>query len=107
MDTDNSYRLIFTKRFLRELEKVDNYLSKNLFSKNVSNYLMNKIDDTLIQISIFPKSHELIENTKYRKALVKKYIILYIVNEKKKAVYIVHIFHSKSDYQRRLYSKMF
>lgn len=105
MAIDDYYKLVFTKRFLKDLENVDKYLFENF--KSISNYLMNKIDDTLIQISIFPKSHEQIENTPYRKALVKKYIILYMVNEKKKAVYIVHIFHSKSDYQKRLYSKSF
>lgn len=105
MTIDDYYKLVFTKRFLKDLENVDKYLFENF--KSISNYLMNKIDDTLIQISIFPKSHERIENTQYRKALVKKYIILYMVNEKKKAVYIIHIFHSKSDYQKRLYSKSF
>lgn len=104
MDTDSSYKLIFTKRFIRELEKVDKYLSENVYFPN---YLMRKIDDALIQISIFPKSHERIENTQYRKALVKKYIIIYTVNEKKKEIYILHIFHSKSDYQRKLNSKIF
>ncbi len=105
MDTDNNYKLVFTKRFLKDLEKIDKYLFENL--RFISNYLMNKIDDTLIQISMFPKSYERIENTPYRKALVKKYIILYILNERKKAVYIVRIFHSKSDYQRRLYPNYF
>lgn len=104
MDTDDFYKLIFTKRFIRELEKVDKYLSENVYFPN---YLMRKIDDALIQISIFPKSHERIENTQYRKALVKKYIIIYTVNEKKKEIYILHIFHSKSDYQRKLNSKIF
>ena len=105
MAIDDYYKLVFTKRFLKDLENVDKYLFENF--KFISNYLMNKIDDTLIQISIFPKSHERIENMPYRKALVKKYIIIYKVNEKKKAVYIIHLFHSKSNYQKRLYSKSF
>lgn len=107
MDTNNSYKIIFTKRFIRELEKVYKYLSEELYFIHFTKYLMNKIDDVLIQISIFPKSHERIENTQYRKALVKNYIIIYTINEKKKTVYILHIFHSKSDYQRKLNSKFF
>lgn len=63
---------------------------------------MNMIDDALIQTCMFPKSHQRIQNTRYRRILVKNYIIIYRTNEKRKEVYIVHIFYSKSNYLEKL-----
>lgn len=102
MDIKNRYKLIFTKRFLKELRKLYKYTSKSTYSKYGIINLMNKIDDCLMQITIFPKAFSKIINTQYRKAVAKNYIIVYKIHEKKKEVRMVHIFNSRSNYIEKL-----
>lgn len=102
MDIKNRYKLIFTKRFLKELRQEYKYISRNLYSKSGAIKLMNKIENCLFQITLFPRAFSKIINIQYRKAIVKKYIIIYKIHEKKKEVQIVHIFNSRSNYVEKL-----
>lgn len=109
---DNNYQVIFTKQSEREMKSIYWYISKTLYSKVSALQIMKDINSKIMHLSTFPRLYcELkIPNPKgikYHRLVVKKYIVIYIVNEKKKTVYIIHIFHSKSNYQKRLYSKSF
>ena len=109
---DNTYQVIFTKQSEREMKSIYHYISKTLYSKVSAIQLMKDINSKVMHLSTFPRLYRELKipnpkGIRYHKLAIKKYIILYIVDEKKKAVYIVHIFHSKSDYQKRLYSKWF
>ncbi len=110
MNINDKYQVIFTKQSRKEMKYIYHYISKTLYAKVPALQLMKEINSKVINLSIFPRLYcELkIPNSmgmEYRRLIVKNYIVIYRINDKKKEIYIVHIFHSKSDYQRKLYSK--
>lgn len=112
MDINDNYQVIFTKQSKKEIKATYQYISKILYAKASALQLMKEINIKVENLTTFPRLYcELkISNNKgirYRRIVVKKYIIIYTVNEMRKTVYILHIFHSKSDYQRKLNSKFF
>ena len=112
MDINDNYQVIFTKQSQKEINCIYQYISKTLCAKISTLQLMKEINSKVINLTIFPRLYcELkIPNSKgieYRRIVVKNYIVIYRVNDRKKEIYLLHIFHSKSDYQRKLYSKFF
>ncbi len=112
MDINDNYQVIFTKQAKREIKSAYQYISKTLYAKTSALQLMKEINIKVENLTIFPRLYcELeipnLKDIRYRRIVVKNYIIIYKVNENKKEIYILHIFHSKSDYQRKLNSKFF
>ena len=67
------------------------------FSEELYKIILLKIEN----IKIFPRMYPLFQNTKYRKFLVKNYIILYTIKDNSINVY--NIFPTKSNYQSRFH----
>ncbi len=97
MDSSNCYKLIFTRKFVKEIDKIYEYIVDKLYSKNSANRLLLQINNNIKLITIFLKAYSKIKN-EYRKLIVKNYIIIFKVCEKRKEVHVVHIFYSKSNY---------
>lgn len=100
---DNNYQVIFTKQSEKEMKSIYNYISKTLYTRVSALQLMKDINSKVMYLSTFPRLYRELKiknsnGVKYHRMVVKKYIVIYTVNEKKKAIYILHIFHSRSNY---------
>lgn len=82
----NNYYVSFTTNAKEELIEIYEYIDNNLKSKIAADNLMYEIENKILRLSIFPYScMEIVSkprNTIYRKLLVKKYVILYKIDEK-------------------------
>ena len=105
MDTNNNkqYKIIFTNDAITEMKSIFDYISKELYTPNAAKNLMLKIDESIENLKSMPNAYRIIKrydelNLVYRKIIVKKYSIIYTINETEKKVYIIHLYHSKQDY---------
>lgn len=104
--SNNKYSIIFTKRSQKEIFKIYKYSFKKAYSEQYARKLMKEIESKIKILETFPKAYsELIieeRKNKYRKIVIKNYIIIYTIKEEKKEIYILHIFHQKSNYLEKL-----
>ena len=105
MDINNKevYKIIFTNDAIIEMKDIFNYISKELRAPNTAKGLMAKIDESIDNLRFMPKAYEVIKKynelkMEYRRIIVKKYSIIYTIDEADKKVYIIHLYHSKRNY---------
>lgn len=102
MDT-KKYKVIITPTAFRELDRIYTYISEELYAKNAAKDLMGKIESEIKNLSSNPKIYPKIEkidelNRIYRRIVVKKYIVLYTLDEENNIVFVSHIYYGKRDY---------
>lgn len=86
---------IITDEFKNELKSIIN--NYNFLSQCIKNDFYIELLNKLQYLEIFPEMYPiLIQNPKYRKFIVKKYIVLYEISENK--IILTHIFHEKSNF---------
>lgn len=93
--------------FVRNLEKIHEYIFFELFAPNAADKILEKVDKEIERLENAPFIHVKIETVndlilEYRKIIVKNYIVLYTIDEDKNEVYVTHIFYSKSNYRTKL-----
>lgn len=79
------------------------YISNNLKEDSSAKKLMTEVLDKVLNLAKLPEIYVKIgkvDNLKleYRRMVVKNYIVLYTVDNKKKKVYIMHMIYGKRDY---------
>lgn len=100
---NTTYKIHFSENSLEEINEIFIYISETLKSKNASKHFINKIISKTEVLSRFPKIYSPIQKydklkREYRKILIDNYILLYTINEKKKIIYISHVFYSRKNY---------
>lgn len=88
----DKYKIIVTPDFEEELEKIYYYFKFFLKANKIANTFYQTIIDSIFSLEYFPKRyHKLYNYSKcdkdIRKLIIKKYIIIYEVNEQKRASY--------------------
>ena len=101
------YKLIFAPEFSKDLDNTFEYISNILKANNASKDLMKEIDDSIMNLKnmpyMYPECNEPLKSLGYRIIIVKNYIMIYEVNEKKNNVNLLRLFYAKSDYVRFFY----
>ena len=101
------YKLIFAPEFSKDLDNTFEYISNILKANNASKDLMKEIDDSIMNLKnmpyVYPECNEPLKSLGYRKIIVKNYIMIYEVNEKKNNVNLLRLFYAKGDYVRFFY----
>jgi len=91
----NKYQIITTREFEEELDKICYYLFYFLKEIKIANNFYKQIIDKIVSLQYFPKMYHKIStyfnynNRDIRKLIVKKYIIIYEVNDKLRSSYNV------------------
>lgn len=101
------YDVVFTDRARDDLEEVVEYLITEFCNKQAVEHLLlcvdNVLDNLIINPYIYPRCREPILCFKgYRIAVVSetKYVLIYRIDVKK--VYIMGIFHSTEQYEKKI-----
>lgn len=102
MDT-NQYKVIMTPTAYREINKIYDYITEELYAKNAARDLMKKVEEEVQRLKYAPKIHTEIEKPdelkrNYRKIVIKNYIILYTIDEENNTVFISHMYYCGRNY---------
>ena len=100
----NNYSLKFTPKAGEDLEQIYNYISEKLFNVIAANNLLEKIENSIMNLKDFPYScslvsDELLKSKGYRKLIVENYIVFHLINESEKQVVIMRILYGAQNYQ--------
>ena len=90
----------FTDVAINDLDKILNYIANELCNDLASKNLFSKIEKTIDNICLFPKSFPLVENSfvhenNIRKASIDNYIIYYKFEDDKKMIIILRIVYGR------------
>lgn len=107
MGINSEFQVIFTIQAAQELKELYSYISNKLYAPKSTLELMREINEKVVNISFFPRMYSKLitkktRYNKYRKIVIKNYIILYKIYDKTREIEIVHIFNSKSNYIEKL-----
>ncbi len=97
------YKVIITPTALKEINKIYEYITEELYIENAAKILMKKIEEKIQNLKYEPKIYTEIEKTDelkriYRRIMIKNYVILYTIDEEKKKVYVSHMYYSRRNY---------
>lgn len=92
MSERDLFKIYYTERAELEIAKVLNWYEDK--RKGLGSELLDEIDVKLNLIKLFPEMFP-VKNKRYRMVRLKKfpYLLTYSVNEKKKTVHVVSLFH--------------
>jgi len=99
----NKYKVKLSINARNELDSIFAYIANTLDSPTTAAELSLKIYDTILSLDEMPNrfpriTEEIPTSEEYRKAIVKNYVILYLINEDNKIVNIAHVFHGSMNY---------
>lgn len=99
----NKYEVIITPTAYKEINKIYEYISENLYAKKAAKDLMRKVEEVVQNLKYAPKIHTIIEKfdeekREYRRIVIKNFIILYTIDEEKEIVYVTHMYYGGSNY---------
>lgn len=102
MDT-NKYKVIITPTAIKEISRIYEYISENLYAEKAAKNLMKQVEEEVQKLKYAPKIHTKIEKLdelqrSYRRIVIKNYVILYTIDENTEAVYISHMYYAKRNY---------
>ena len=99
------YNIKLTEEFLTEIENICNYISVDLNANDAANRLRDKVIHNILLLENSPRMFAKIKiekidkvKRKYRKIVIKNYVILYTIDEENKIVYVAHIYYSGRNY---------
>lgn len=103
----NSYQLRFTPIAADDLDGIYRYISGHLVAPKAANDLMADIETSIIRLKEFPYSgspvaDDILRSHGYRKLIVKKYIIFYLIDESEKQVVIMRVLYGAQKYENIL-----
>lgn len=90
------YNLEVQSKAHKDAERIDDYIRFTLFNEPAANDFIDTLEKKYKQIANNPHifSVEYINGIFYRKALVKKYVVIFRIDEQNHIVYIIAIGHS-------------
>ena len=97
------YKVIILPQFKNEFYKIFGHVFRDSTHHKKYYKLFNQIIKKLQQLEDMPEIYAKTEmndelGRKYRKIIIKQYIILYCVDKMTCNIYIAHIFYKRSDY---------
>lgn len=102
MDT-NKYKVIITPTAFKEINRIYDYLLTDLYAETATEDLMKLVETEVQNLKQSPRIHTEIEkfdelDRRYRRIVLKKYIILYTIDEENSIVYVAHMYHGTRNY---------
>lgn len=101
---ESEYTLKVTPKAYEDLDEMYYYISNKLYNETAANHLLEKIETGIMRLKEFPFScsvlkDELLKEKGYRKLIINKYIIFYLVREEEKEVVVMRVLYGAQKYQ--------
>lgn len=102
MDT-NKYKVIITPTAYKEMNRIYDYITEELYAKNAAKRLMEKVEEEIQRLKHAPKIYTEIEKVdelkrKYRRIVINNYIVLYTIDEDNMVVFVSHMYYGGRNY---------
>lgn len=97
------YKVIITPTAYKEINKIYNYITDDLYAEKAAKRLMNKVEQEIQRLKENPKIHTEIEKIdelkrRYRRIVVNNYVILYTIDEDNEVVFVSHMYYGGRNY---------
>lgn len=97
------YKVIITLTAYKEINRIYDYITEDLYAECAESRLMQKIEQEIQRLKRAPRIHSKIPKydelkRKYRRIVIKNYVILYTIDEENKTVYISHMYYGGRNY---------
>lgn len=94
------YKIFVSETYHNDLKDIIHYIYHNLDAPLTASTLLDEIESAVSALSVMPFRYGLVDDAylhrkKFRKCLVKNYIIFYKVNKENKTVMIHRILHAR------------
>ena len=94
------YKILVSETYHKDLKDIIHYIHHNLDAPLTTSALLDEIESAVSALSVMPFRYGLVDDAylhrkKFRKCLVKNYIIFYKVNKENKTVMIHRILHAR------------
>jgi len=101
----SEYKVNLAAAVYGDLDEIFSYITNVLLEEQVAHNIMREIYDMLSSLKKMPErfsfTHEPeLAERGYRRAIVKRYVILYLVDKKNKIVNVARVFHGTTDYSK-------
>jgi len=99
------YKLVVAASAEHDLDEIILYIAVNLGNPKAAAGFADALDEKYSELEEQPFMFELSRNAKladrgYRRFVVNKYVVLYLVNEERREVSISRIFYGKRNYEK-------
>ena len=100
---DIKYKIIITPTAYKEINRIYDYILEDLYAEKAAKNLMRKVEKSIKSLKHSPKMYAEIEKIdelkrKYRRIVIKNFIILYTIDEDNEVVYVSHMFYGGRNY---------
>lgn len=101
------YKIIETEHAQRDLSDIVDYIVSALENPSAAVSLLDEVAACYDNLERLPMMFEACRDPRlksmgYRKARIKNYIMIYKVNESRRAVLVMRFFHGRQDYEKLL-----
>lgn len=88
---------------MKQINRISDYIFEDLCAEKAAQNFTKQVKDEIEKLKYTPRMYAEIEkydelNRRYRRIIIKNYIILYTVDEKNLVVYISKIYYGKRNY---------
>lgn len=101
------YTIKFSKKSKEDIARIVNYISDTIKEPQIAKSYANLFFSEINSLHIFPKRNPIVKGkslagTERRKFIVKNYVVLYLVNESEKTVFIERVVYGASDWINKI-----
>ena len=105
LNMDIKYEINITENAVKDLNNIYFYIADDLLESESAANLITKLKEVIFSLEVMPSRYSLVNDSLLaemgcRHINVKKYIILYLIDEKTKTVNIMRIIHGRMDYAK-------
>lgn len=98
-----AYRVVETRQALRDLEGILSYIARTLDNPAAAAVFADEVEQCYDNLEQMPLMYELCRDPRlsalgYRKAVIRRYILIYRVSEAEQMVYILRFFSGRQNY---------
>jgi addiction module RelE/StbE family toxin len=97
------YKIVITPTARREINRIYDYILYDLNAEKAAKQLMQKVEAVIQELKYSPKIYVSIDKLdgvkrRYRRIVIRNFIILYTVDEESNIVYVAHMYYSGRNY---------
>ena len=95
----STYKIEYTQQFKQEARNIYEYIASELDSPKSARRKLERIVKAVNALVSFPKMHKVrkrdTQGREFRSFPVEDYVVVYLVDDKKYVVNVIHVLHSK------------
>jgi addiction module RelE/StbE family toxin len=97
------YKIVITPTARREINRIYDYILYDLNAEKAAKQLMQKVEAVIQELKYSPKIYVRIDKLdgvkrRYRRIVIRNFVILYTVDEDSNIVYVAHMYYSGRNY---------